>query len=109
MIYFGAAYHDVDASEENEGGQDRVGVLMESGILEVVIVARDEDGKRDTGDAQRDLDCLRPVVRKSGPEHPADRSVCICEKGGLQEIDSQTCGVDHGQFINQLHRICNIC
>lgn len=37
-------FHDIHAPEDDDGGQDGVGVLVEGGILQVVVVGGDEDG-----------------------------------------------------------------
>lgn len=37
--------HHVHASEEDDGGQQRVCPLMEDWVLQIVIVKRDEDGE----------------------------------------------------------------
>lgn len=45
--------HDEHASEDNEGSQKCVGVLVERWVLEVVIVDRDENRETDQEASQK--------------------------------------------------------
>ena len=78
--------HDVHCSYENECREDRVGVLMECRILQVVIVQRDECGERKQEEREACLRLGRLVEAECRKEHEAGR-------------------VDHGQFVDQLHGI----
>lgn len=81
------AFHDVHAAQEYGRRQDGVGVLLEGWILEVVIVERDEHRQGHECNAQQDTELLR-----LGP--------------GKGCVDHEACCIYHGQFIDELHRIC---
>lgn len=78
--------HDVHTPQQHKRGQDGVGVLVESRVLEVVVVGGDEDGQGDGEEAEQERDRVGAGVREGGPEHEAG-------------------GVDHRELVDQLHRV----
>lgn len=55
-------FHGVHAAQDNDNGQDGIGVLMEDRILKVMIVERDEDRQAGQGDGQEDPEADRSRV-----------------------------------------------
>lgn len=79
-------FHSPHAPKEDDGCQQGKRVLMKQWILDIVIVARDEDGDECGEQACQHGIQHRPSVRKDGVEH-------------------DTRGVNHGQLIEKLHFI----
>jgi len=86
VVWSDADFHDVHGSEQHDGGQDRVGVLVESRVLEVVVVGRDEDRKTREGNSKDGRERLCALVLEARPEHEAS-------------------GVDHGELVDELHGV----
>lgn len=86
VIWPDANFHDVHRPQQHDGGQDRVSILVESRVLEVVVVSRDEDGKPSEGDPEDGREGLGALVGETGPEHEAG-------------------GVDHGELVDELHGV----
>lgn len=78
--------HDVHGSEDDDSREQGICGLVEDWIFQVVVVARDEDGEGDEGKPEDERDGGLLVVRKC----------CVAHEAG---------GVDHGEFIDQLHGI----
>lgn len=81
--------HDDHGADQHDGREQRVRVLVEGRVLQVVVVERDEDGQGGDAQTQGPFDQQRAAVFEGRPCHQAGR-------------------VDHGQLIHQLHWICNI-
>jgi hypothetical protein len=86
VVWSDADFHDVHRSEQHDGCQDRVSVLVECRILEVVVVGRDENRKARKADSKDSRERLSALVRETGPEHEAG-------------------GVDHGELVDELHGV----
>lgn len=78
--------HDNHAADQDDGSQNRIGVLVKGRVLEEVVVEGDEQGEAGNGETENDLGRSLSVVGEGGPEHEAG-------------------GVDHGQLIDELHGI----
>lgn len=78
--------HGVHAPDHHYGREDRVRILVEIRILQVVVVEGDENGQRRERNAQDHADAVWPRVRKGRIAH-------------------QTRSVDHGKLIDQLHGV----
>ena len=81
-----AELHHVHASEKDDSGQERICVLMEGRVLQIVVVERDEDGEGDQTKGKEKAELSRLRVGEGGVTH-------------------QTRGVNHRQLVNELHRI----
>jgi hypothetical protein len=81
-----ADFHDIHRAQQHDRGQDRVRVLVERRVLQVVVVSRDEDRQTRESETQQSPERLLALVLERGPEH-------------------QTGGVDHGELVDELHRI----
>lgn len=73
--------HGVHAAQDNDRGQDRVGILVEHWVLEVVVVECDEDGQSEEGDREEESHTRGARVGERGIAHQAGR-------------------VDHGQLVD---------
>lgn len=78
--------HCVHTPQDYDGGQYRVGVLVEHGVLQVVVVEGDENGQRREGNGQDNADAGGSRVRKGRIAH-------------------QTRSINHGELIDQLHGV----
>lgn len=79
-------FHRVHAAQDDNGGQERVRVLVEDRVPEVVVIQGDEDRETGQEDCKKDPDPGRSRVREG----------CVAH---------QTRRVDHGELIHQLHGI----
>ena len=79
-------FHHIHAARKDNGGQYRVGVLMEGRILKIVVIERDEDGEREEEEGQVEREEAGARVREGGVAHEAG-------------------GVYHGQLVNELHGV----
>ena len=78
--------HDPHAADQHDGRQDRVRVLVEDRVLQVVVDGRDGARERDQRRAQAQRVRARAPAREAGVEHDAG-------------------GVDHRQLVDELHRV----
>lgn len=78
--------HRVHASEHDGGREDRVGILVEERVLDVVVVEGDEYGQ-------------------SREHHTQDHAQNCRPRVGEQSVAHQTSGVDHRELVHQLHRV----
>ena len=78
--------HCIHTSQDHDGSQDRVCILVEHGVLQVVVIESDENGQRSQGNSQNHTDARWSRVGKGRIAHQAR-------------------GINHGELINQLHRI----
>jgi hypothetical protein len=65
--------HNVHGSEQDGSSQKRIHVLVEDGVSEVVVVARDEHRQRHEEESQEDAECTCLLVREGGVEHETGR------------------------------------
>lgn len=50
-------FHSIHASEDDDGSQKRVGILVEDGVLQVMIIQRNEDGEACEEDSEELSNC----------------------------------------------------
>ena len=79
--------HDVHGSQEHESGEDGIRILVESRILQVMVIERNECCERQEEDSEARLRFDRFIEAKCCEEHEAR-------------------GVDHRELVNKLHGIC---
>jgi hypothetical protein len=86
VVRTNADLHDIHRAQQHDRGQDRVSVLVERRVLQVVVVSRDEDRQARQRKTQQRPEGLLALVLEGGPEHQAG-------------------GVDHGELVDELHRV----
>ena len=86
VVWSDTNFHNIYRAEQHDGSQDRVGVLVKSRVLEVVVVGCNKDRKPSEGDSKDSREGPGALVREAGPEHEAG-------------------GVDHGELVDELHGI----
>lgn len=79
-------FHHIHATRKDNGRKYRIGILVESGILQVVVIKRDEDGEREKEERQVERKEAGARVREGGVAHEAG-------------------GVYHRQLVDELHGI----
>lgn len=80
-------FHDPYGAKEDDNGQDGVGDLVKGGILQVVVVKSDEEGQHGQGRSEGKAEARGAIKGESGVIHETGR-------------------VNHGEFVDKLHRVC---
>lgn len=86
VVRANADFHDVHGAQQHNGCQDGVCVLVERGVLQVVVVCRDENRQ----------------ARERGSKYKRKRLLALMLKG---RPEHKTSGVNHRQLVDQLHRV----
>lgn len=79
-------FHDIHAAEDDGSGESSVDTLVKLWVLQVMIVEANEDCQRHQKASDKYTDLARFLKAEQG-------------------VGCDTSGVDHGKFINKLHRI----